>query len=550
MDDSQDRPQDGDHRKDQADVSFTSRPDTNGMGAPLDDHELSPEAELHALITAFPDVGFILDGDGRYVEVLSSPASESLLYDEPSEMLGSHIGNVFDPEMADRILSNIDRAVGTGELQRFEYSLDVGDGERHFEARIAPVEERCGSDLVVYVARDVTERVRRQRALARQRDYMQSMLDSLDDLFYALDREGNLVDWNRAVESVSGYGPGELTECALVEIFGENAGRRLEAFVAEVFEHGSARRVTEVQTKSGVAIPYEFVASLFEDSAGEDLVVGIGRDVTERREREQQARVFGRVLRHNMRNKMTVVDGTADYIERHADEATAQSGGAERIRSAARDLLRLTEKAHDATDILLDENRIARVDVAETVRDVLDDQRGRYPDAEFTYDGPADLAAEAIPAIRIALDELVENAVEHSPIRDRDDPDFAGETAESDEAPPSVAVSVGARDRSVVVAVSDDGPGLPDHEANIITRERSISPVFHASGIGLWLVRWIVTRSRGEVRLAANDDSVDESESRGHTGVDITRLGGTTIVVELTAADDAERSGDGERSEE
>jgi signal transduction histidine kinase len=78
----------------------------------------------------------------------------------------------------------------------------------------------------------------------------------------------------------------------------------------------------------------------------------------------------------------------------------------------------------------------------------------------------------------------------------------------------------------VAVLVSDDGPGLPDHEANIITEHREISPVFHASGMGLWLVRWIVRRSHGDIAIA--DRGAD----------------GTTVRIELPRVDDEPDAGD------
>ncbi|QLH82768.1 PAS domain-containing protein [Halosimplex pelagicum] len=457
------------------------------MVPPLEDGGyLSPEAELDALVTAFPDVGFILDSDGKYVQVLSSPDSEELLYDDPEALLGERIEDAFDDRKAERIMSNVERALETGEVRTFEYALDVGDGERWFEGRVAPVGGEA-YDHVVYVARDVTARRRRERELARQRGYMQAMLDSLDDLFYALDRDGNLVDWNRTVETVTGYEGEELAGCGVTELFEGDATERLATFVAEVFEQGSARRVTEVQPRSGGPIPYEFVAALFDDPDGEDLVVGVGRDVSERREREEQVRVFGRVLRHNMRNKMTVVDGTAEFLERRDPAGVGgDAAAAERIRSAARDLMQLTEKAHDATEVLLREHRRGAVDVDAVVAGVVEEFGVRAGETTVSYDGDDDATARAIPAIEQAVEELVENAVQHG-----------GESSGAS----SVRVAVDADGDTVTVLVSDDGPGLPDHEANIVTERREISPVFHASGMGLWLVRWIVRRSRGEVDI-------------------------------------------------
>ncbi|WP_135364345.1 PAS domain-containing protein [Halosimplex halophilum] len=447
---------------------------------------LPPEAELDALVTAFPDVGFILDADGRYVQVLSGPESEELLYDDPEVLLGSRVDELFDGGTAERIVSNVEAALEAGEVRTFEYALDVGDGERWFEGRVAPVPDD-GYDHVVYVARDVTARKRRERELARQRGYMHAMLDSLDDLFYALDRDGELVDWNRTVEAVTGYGSEELAGCGVTELFGGDATERLATFVAEVFEEGSARRVTEVQPRNGGPIPYEFVAALFDDPDGEDLVVGIGRDVSERREREEQVRVFGRVLRHNMRNKMTVVDGTAEFLERRDPAGVGGDAAAERIRSAARDLMQLTEKAHDATEVLLQEHHHGAVDVNAIVAGVVEEFEARAGRATVSYDGDDDAVARAIPAVGQAVEELVENAVQHG--------------GDRDPGASTVRVAVDAGGDAVTVTVSDDGPGLPDHEANIITEHREISPVFHASGMGLWLVRWIVRRSRGEIEI-------------------------------------------------
>jgi len=487
------------------------------MVPPLDDGgRLSAETELRALVDAFPDVGFILDTEGRYVQVLSGPESEGLLYDDPEELLGSRIPDLYDDETAELFMSNVRTAVETGKLQSFEYSLVVPEGERYFEARVTPVggvDGETGTDYVVYVARDVTEWHESRRELARQRGYMRQMLDSLDDVFYALDREGNLVDWNRAVETVSGYTADELSTCAVYDIFGEGVVGRLQAFVTEVLESGSARRVAEIETKSGAQIPYEFVAGLFDDPRGGDLVVGIGRDVSERVEREEQVRVFGRVLRHNMRNKMTVIEGTAETLDSESDGAFAPATG--RIRSAADDLTRLTEKAHDATEILLQESHPEPVDVDATAREVVSERLLEHDRAEFAYSGDRGATAVAIPAIRQAIAELVENAVVHSRGPDSDGGDD-----------PEVRVSVEALTDVVTVTVSDDGPGLPDHEANIVTEEREMTPVFHASGMGLWLVRWIVRRSRGDLRLDDNGD------------------GGTTLTIELSRANGLETGGD------
>ncbi|HCA66106.1 MAG TPA: hypothetical protein DEP73_18495, partial [Pseudomonas sp.] len=47
------------------------------------------EARLRAITQAIPDLLLVLDEDGRYLEILC--AERSLLYDEPSKLLGRRL---------------------------------------------------------------------------------------------------------------------------------------------------------------------------------------------------------------------------------------------------------------------------------------------------------------------------------------------------------------------------------------------------------------------------------------------------------------------------
>jgi signal transduction histidine kinase len=143
------------------------------------------------------------------------------------------------------------------------------------------------------------------------------------------------------------------------------------------------------------------------------------------------------------------------------------------------------------TEVLLQQTTTEPVDVGRIAAEVTRDAADRFPDAEIGFDGAVSARALAIPAIEDAIRELVDNAITHS-----------------DSGTPTVTVVVEDGD-PVVVRVADDGPGVPDHEANIITEDRAVSDVYHASGMGMWLVRWIVRRSEGTVEL---DDTGEGTE--------------------------------------
>ena len=54
----------------------------------------------------------------------------------------------------------------------------------------------------------------------------------------------------------------------------------------------------------------------------------------------------------------------------------------------------------------------------------------------------------------------------------------------------------------VAVRVEDDGPGIPDEQVTVLERGRETA-LEHTSGLGLWLVDWIVRASGGTVSFEA-----------------------------------------------
>lgn len=216
----------------------------------------------------------------------------------------------------------------------------------------------------------------------------------------------------------------------------------------------------------------------------------IFRDITELevvRQHRQRVSVMNRILRHNIRNSMTVVLGYSDLLveglsgeERHF---------AEIIRTRAERLVSLSEKARDLdTFPAVSEERQA-VDLGAVVEAVVARARSDFPAASITLGRiePARAVVSADSDISLAVDYLVENAIEHN-----------------DSAPSRVEVSVTADPDGVEVAVSDDGPGIPAHELAVLEADLE-TPLQHGSGLGLWIVRWIVTQSNGDIEIGEND---------------------------------------------
>jgi PAS domain S-box-containing protein len=132
------------------------------------------------------------------------------------------------------------------------------------------------------------ERQRKAQQLEEYVEYTDDILDSLEDVFYVVESDGSMHRWNEALREATGHSNEEIASMDPVEFVVEEDQDAIADAVRETFETGSARTEARIETKDGDAIPYEFVGSLLENPAGEPVLVGIGRDVTERVERERE----------------------------------------------------------------------------------------------------------------------------------------------------------------------------------------------------------------------------------------------------------------------
>lgn len=222
-------------------------------------------------------------------------------------------------------------------------------------------------------------------------------------------------------------------------------------------------------------------------SAHHDRRVGtmiIIRDVTGLYESKQRLSVTNRLLRHNLRNDMTVVLGFASDLEERL--AGRDAADARRIREAVERFLELTRKVEEMAQLdEQPEGDRGPIDVVGEVAEIVSEHQSANPDATVTLEAPSSATVDGMDArpLRLAVGNVIENAISHN-----------------DAQAPLVTVDVEDGPEEVLLRISDNGPGIPETEKRAIGASTE-TPLDHSQGLGLWLTHWCAERWGGDLRF-------------------------------------------------
>ncbi|MFC7076939.1 PAS domain S-box protein [Haloarcula halophila] len=463
-------------------VSFGEREADDGYRFTAVVRDISEQNErverLDRLATALEesmDGVALLDEEGRYV--LANEAHADIYGYDTDDLVGEHWQMLYDEDQTEQFREEVMPTVQRDGEWRGEARGRRADGST-FPQELSLT--RLDDGGLVCIVRDITDRIDRRQELESERQFVRAVIDTLQDVFYVLDTDGCFTEWNDRMAEVTGYTDEELDGMPAVNVIPpEDHEYIAENIHAVITEDADRTPRSALLTKQGDRIPYEFTGSQLTDADGEVIgLTGIGRDISMETLREQRLSVLSRVLRHNVRNRLTVVLAQAEHIVETADSEPSREG-AERILRAGSKLLSAAEQAHRAETLLRDRPTKQRVDLVEQVR--AGRERAEAAPDRVDLAVPETAPVVATPIVERAVAELLENALTHV----------------SD---PTVEVRVVVDGETTRVVIADDGPGLPDHERAALVGEGE-TPLEHGTGLGLWLVNWIVTASGGRVTV-------------------------------------------------
>jgi PAS domain S-box-containing protein len=365
------------------------------------------------------------------------------------------------------------------------------------DGRLAAVATRCGVteyaplDLLAEHGESFHDRIRAAVArVAADSDRFRALFDEAQDAVVEIeqvDGEPRVLAVNPAFQQLFGWDTATIR------------GESLNDFILPA-SHTSEGRDLDRRTGDGEIVREE-VRRLTADGLRQFLFAGVPyhvspdvtrgfaiyTDITDQQLRERQLQVLHRVLRHNLRNDMGVIIGNATDLVDDLDGEAARM--ASRIVETARSVADLSEQARDLQRLIDRQPGTVPVELAALARRIVEGHQDVASETTLSTDLPSECWVVGIPELGRAIDNVVENAIVHGA--------------------DNVHVWLTEQDDRIVLHISDDGPGIPAREREVLTGSREMSQLDHSTGLGLWIVRWVVDAAGGRLDFAPASDGAD-----------------------------------------
>ena len=435
-----------------------------------------------------------MDGNSMVRDV--NEAFEAKFGYDREDLVGESIDDFIVPDGFEDEAQRLNQRVVEEDYLEAEVTRIADDGLRDFLLRSACYEGNAG--FILYM--DITKRKEREQQLKWQKEKYQNLFQESRDALMLLDREG-FYDCNEetlvlfglaSVEEFSNYTSWELSPETQPD--GTNSKQAAQTHVERAFEEGEAYFEWTHKRSNGTEFPAEVKLSRFQVE-DEPALLALVRDITERKEYERELEeqrdnleLLNQVFRHDIRNNLQVIRGRADLLKEHVNKSGEEH--LDPVQKSTENAIELTKTARNLAETMLStEADLEPVRLDENFSPVIENAREEFDDAVITTDDqiPNDMVPgnELLDAV---FRNLVQNAVVHN-----------------DKETPEIQLSATVDDETLTVAVSDNGPGVPDDQKEEIFGKGEKGLDSPGTGIGLYLVRTLVDRYGGDVWVEDND---------------------------------------------
>jgi len=401
-----------------------------------------------------------------------------------NKILGKDFFEIVDEEYKNECEKRCDRVLQKGEkIKGLEVKLNSGNKKISTEINASPIKwnnEIIGCFITI---RDIEERKRMEEELRKQKTYFQALFESSPEAIVSLDEKHHVKEINKAFQKLFGYTIEELR------------GKNIDDFVLPLEEEKKGREITK-RVMNGDVVKAEGVrkrkdgslihvsilgAPIFID--GKQVgIFGIYRDITDRKQAEEEREFYNSLLRHDIANKLTIIQGNLEILSETP------------LNKEQKEIIKDMFKALEASNQLIDtirklhasrkKERIS-IELHEIISRIVENyrQHAKSKGIEIEYK-PIRGKVMANYLIENIFSNIIQNAIMHSncnKIR------IWGEYDEEK--------------KMYKISIEDNGKGIPNDIKKKIFNPGVKGKDSKGSGLGLYLVKKLVESYGGIIEL-------------------------------------------------
>ncbi len=252
------------------------------------------EAHQRALISAIPDILMRISQAGIYLEFVATPSFN--VVGNLSNLVGKPVTEGLPPAASKDRMKFIQLALQTNSIQVYEQDLSIDGKMQIEEVRIVPY----GEDEVLALVRDITDRKQAELALKQSELTNRVIVETIPDLLIQMDREGRFLQM---------AGGGNVLVKPLCKSFNEE----LDIYKVLSSEMAEQRLYyTNQAIESSSLQIYEQIIDVDGNLRHEEVriaplndreVLIIIRDITDRKQTEQQLQQINQVLESRVKER-------------------------------------------------------------------------------------------------------------------------------------------------------------------------------------------------------------------------------------------------------
>jgi PAS domain S-box-containing protein len=263
---------------------------------------------FRALIDHVPDHIYFKDAQSRFIKTNPAWAKDRGL-DDPHEAVGKTDFDFFPKRFATRALEEEKRIRDTGRpIVSKQEKTKCRDGWRYFSATKIPVYSDENEPIgTCGITREITQLIQTENMLASERNLLFTLIDNLPDYIYIKDRNSRFRISNTAHLAALGIDSREeLHGKSDFDVFSRALAGQYYEDEQRVIQSGEALLDKEEQvfTASGEQRWLSTTKVPFYDAHGRvDGIVGISRDITNRKRMEEKLRLANETLEQRVKER-------------------------------------------------------------------------------------------------------------------------------------------------------------------------------------------------------------------------------------------------------